>query len=157
MNSLVLYVERTITASILAKIREDLLSSSHPEKTVIWAIACTPFFGFFLTGRTPSRFNRLGMGRCGGGLPRCTSDDANSFETVKMRPVRCRRRHLGGCHWFGSLPHHSYSRLHTGTRQSTRGVLSQLLSQASHKAVVRGRDSPYSRVSWTSPTRVCWT
>ena len=39
-----------ITASILAKIREDLLSSSHPEKTVIWAIACTAFFGFFRLG-----------------------------------------------------------------------------------------------------------
>ena len=39
-----------IMAPILTKIRDDALSSSHPKKMVIWAIACTAFFGFFWLG-----------------------------------------------------------------------------------------------------------
>ncbi len=39
-----------ITYRILSKIREELSTSSHSERSVVWAIACTAFFGFFRLG-----------------------------------------------------------------------------------------------------------
>ena len=39
-----------ITAHILEKIHTALISSSDPDKTAIWAIAATAFFGFFRLG-----------------------------------------------------------------------------------------------------------
>ena len=40
-------VRLLITAHILGQLKEKLLSSSHPEKITLWAIASTAFFGFF--------------------------------------------------------------------------------------------------------------
>lgn len=39
-----------ITAGILSKIRNALVTSSNPDRIVLWAIACTAFFGFFRLG-----------------------------------------------------------------------------------------------------------
>ena len=39
-----------ITISMLAQIRRILDTLSNPRKVVIWAIACTAFFGFFRLG-----------------------------------------------------------------------------------------------------------
>ena len=39
-----------ITAQVLAKIRQALSNSSNLERLVLWAIACTAFFGFFRLG-----------------------------------------------------------------------------------------------------------
>ena len=39
-----------ITASVLEQIRRQLESSSHPNKELVWAVACTAFFGFFCLG-----------------------------------------------------------------------------------------------------------
>ena len=39
-----------ITAPILAQIRAVLDASSHPQKVIIWCVACTAFFGFFRLG-----------------------------------------------------------------------------------------------------------
>ena len=39
-----------VTVDILGRIHQALMDSSHPEKGVIWAIACSAFFGFFHLG-----------------------------------------------------------------------------------------------------------
>ena len=39
-----------ITASVLERIRGQLESSCHPHKELLWAVACTAFFGFFRLG-----------------------------------------------------------------------------------------------------------
>ena len=39
-----------ITVHTLARIREVLLSSSQPNRVVMWVMACTAFFGFFRLG-----------------------------------------------------------------------------------------------------------
>ena len=39
-----------VTVDILGRIHQALMDSSHPEKGVIWAIACSAFFGFFRLG-----------------------------------------------------------------------------------------------------------
>ena len=39
-----------ITVLMLGRIKMDLFNSSNPEKVVIWAVACTAFFGFFWLG-----------------------------------------------------------------------------------------------------------
>lgn len=39
-----------ITIHTLGRIRDVLLSSSDPNKMVLWAVACTAFFGFFRLG-----------------------------------------------------------------------------------------------------------
>ena len=39
-----------ITAPVLWRIRDALQASSHPHRVVLWAIACTAFFGFFRLG-----------------------------------------------------------------------------------------------------------
>ena len=39
-----------ITVHILEKIHTTLIDSSDPDKTAIWAIAATAFFGFFRLG-----------------------------------------------------------------------------------------------------------
>ena len=39
-----------ITVQVMANIKCTLFESSNPEKLVIWAIACTAFFGFFRLG-----------------------------------------------------------------------------------------------------------
>ena len=39
-----------ITAPILASMGDTLMASSNPEKCVVWAVACTAFFGFFRLG-----------------------------------------------------------------------------------------------------------
>lgn len=39
-----------ITYQILIRIQSQLLSSRQPEARVIWAVACTAFFGFFRLG-----------------------------------------------------------------------------------------------------------
>ena len=40
-----------ITAHILDRMRVSLRASSNLEKVVIWAVACSAFFGFFPPGR----------------------------------------------------------------------------------------------------------
>ena len=40
-----------ITIQILTRIHQALVSSNHPERTVIWAIACSAFFEFFRVGK----------------------------------------------------------------------------------------------------------
>ena len=39
-----------ITAAVLDKIRIGLESSCHPDRTLLWAVSCTAFFGFFRLG-----------------------------------------------------------------------------------------------------------
>ena len=39
-----------ITAAVLEQVRCHLQPSSHPHKELIWAVACTAFFGFFRLG-----------------------------------------------------------------------------------------------------------
>ena len=39
-----------ITAAVLGRIGAQLESSSHPHKELMWAVACTAFFGFFRLG-----------------------------------------------------------------------------------------------------------
>ena len=39
-----------ITAAVLGRIGAQLESSSHPHKELMWAVACTAFFGFFRMG-----------------------------------------------------------------------------------------------------------
>lgn len=39
-----------ITLHTLGRIRETLVASDNPNRTVMWAIACTAFFGFFRLG-----------------------------------------------------------------------------------------------------------
>ena len=39
-----------ITAHILRQIHADLVRTSNPNRTALWAIACTAFFGFFRLG-----------------------------------------------------------------------------------------------------------
>ena len=39
-----------ITATILGQIRSDLINSAHPQTALVWAIACSAFFGFFRLG-----------------------------------------------------------------------------------------------------------
>ena len=39
-----------VTASVLERIRVQLNSSCHPHKELMWAVACTAFFGFFRLG-----------------------------------------------------------------------------------------------------------
>ena len=39
-----------ITATVLDQIRQWLDRSAHPDKVVLWAIACCAFFGFFRLG-----------------------------------------------------------------------------------------------------------
>ncbi len=39
-----------ITVNILGKIRSALDTSNHPQKVLIWAVACAAFFGFFRLG-----------------------------------------------------------------------------------------------------------
>ena len=43
-------VRLPITAPLLKRIRKALDQSSYPQKVVIWAVACTAFFGFFMLG-----------------------------------------------------------------------------------------------------------
>lgn len=43
-------VRLPITFQVLASIGDQLKRSQHPEKIVVWAIACTAFFGFFRLG-----------------------------------------------------------------------------------------------------------
>ena len=50
-----------VTAQVLVRVHEFLAASSHPEKTVLWTIAVTAFFGFFRLGEllpdSPTAFN----------------------------------------------------------------------------------------------------
>lgn len=39
-----------ITATVMERIRTHLASASYPQREVLWAIACTAFFGFFRLG-----------------------------------------------------------------------------------------------------------
>jgi len=39
-----------ITAQVMARLHSSLVASANPEKTVIWAVAVTAFFGFFRLG-----------------------------------------------------------------------------------------------------------
>ena len=43
-------VRLPITLHVLSQIGDFLTASSHPEKVVLWAVACTAFFGFFRLG-----------------------------------------------------------------------------------------------------------
>ena len=43
-------VRLPITAHLLRQIRTALDSSAHQERTVLWAVSCTAFFGFFRLG-----------------------------------------------------------------------------------------------------------
>ena len=57
-----------ITAQLLSKIRSALDGSCHPEKSALWAVYCTAFFGFFRLGELlldlPAGFNqRLHLAR----------------------------------------------------------------------------------------------
>ena len=40
-------VRLPITAPLLARMQVTLQQSSHPERVLIWAVACLAFFGFF--------------------------------------------------------------------------------------------------------------
>ena len=52
-----------ITVHILGRIREALVTSTDPNDVVVWAIACTAFFGFFRLGEllpeTPTSCNMV--------------------------------------------------------------------------------------------------
>ena len=54
-------VRLPITSTVLERIRTALDRSSHPHRTLLWAIACTAFFGFFRLGEllldSPGSFN----------------------------------------------------------------------------------------------------
>ena len=39
-----------VTPALLRRIRDHLDATSHPERLVLWAVACTAFFGFFRLG-----------------------------------------------------------------------------------------------------------
>ena len=39
-----------ITTQLLRQVRSALNKSSHPEKSLLWAVCCTAFFGFFRLG-----------------------------------------------------------------------------------------------------------
>ena len=39
-----------ITGQVLRRVKAELEQSSHPERTVIWAVCCVAFFGFFRLG-----------------------------------------------------------------------------------------------------------
>lgn len=43
-------VRLPITAPVLEQIRSALNKSSHPQKVLLWAVACVVFFGFFRLG-----------------------------------------------------------------------------------------------------------
>ena len=43
-------VRLPVTATLLGRIRDDLVRVAHPEKLVLWAVCCTAFFGFFRLG-----------------------------------------------------------------------------------------------------------
>ena len=47
-----------ITVLMLGKIKTALFDSSNPKKVVIWAVACTAFFGFFRLGELFSESRR---------------------------------------------------------------------------------------------------
>ena len=51
-----------ITAKVLEQIRLTLNQSAHPEKILLWAVACTTFFGFFRLGEllleSPTTFSK---------------------------------------------------------------------------------------------------
>jgi hypothetical protein len=62
-----------ITVQILTRIHDTLLISPGEESTLIWAIAATAFFGFFLLGRAVGDITKglqpsgqLSLGRCRG-------------------------------------------------------------------------------------------
>ena len=50
-----------ITAKVLEQIRMTLYQWSHPQRVLLWAVACTAFFGFFRLGEilleSPTSFN----------------------------------------------------------------------------------------------------
>ena len=54
-------VRLPITASVLLKIHDTLMRSSHPDKVLVWAIASVAFFGFFRLGEllteTPTKYD----------------------------------------------------------------------------------------------------
>ena len=39
-----------VTATLLSRIGDELTRTAHPERLVLWAVACTAFFGFFRLG-----------------------------------------------------------------------------------------------------------
>ena len=43
-------VRLPITGQVLRRVKADLEQSGHPERTVIWAVCCVAFFGFFRLG-----------------------------------------------------------------------------------------------------------
>ncbi len=50
-----------ITASVLGQIKVQLMAMSHPHKELIWAIACTAFFGFFRLGELLPASTQIGQ------------------------------------------------------------------------------------------------
>ena len=50
-------VRLPITGQVLRRVKADLVQSGDPERTVIWAVCCVAFFGFFRLGELllPSR------------------------------------------------------------------------------------------------------
>ena len=51
-----------ITATLLERIRVQLPTMSHPHKELLWAIACTAFFGFFRLGELLLASTNVGQG-----------------------------------------------------------------------------------------------
>lgn len=85
---------------ILSGIRHTLASSSNPDRMVLWAIACTAFFGFFRLGEllpaSPGSFC-LAMGLTWGDVA-VDSHTAplDSRTAPRMIQIHLRLRHRGG-------------------------------------------------------------
>ena len=106
-----------ITVHTLARIREVLLSSSQPNRVVMWAVACTAFFGFFRLGEllpisrsTSNAATDLSWGDVAVDDRSAPPHDSDPPEDIEMRPVwagsrcgcRCYgHRYLSG---FGTVP-----------------------------------------------------
>ena len=80
-----------ITIQILTRIHQALMSSNHPERTVIWAIACSAFFGFFRLGEllpSSARSFNLATSLCWGDVA-VDSDLDPTMIQVHLRVAKC--------------------------------------------------------------------
>ena len=80
-----------ITIPILQQIKQKLVLTSHPEQVVIWAIACTAFFGFFRLGEllltSEVEFNPA-IHLCWGDI--AVNDSANpSMVQIHLKTSKC--------------------------------------------------------------------
>ena len=80
-----------ITIPILQQIRQRLILTNHPEQVVIWAIACTAFFGFFRLGellvKSEAEFNPA-IHLCWGDL--AIDNSANpSMVQIHLKTSKC--------------------------------------------------------------------